>query len=92
MKHLLLIALVALTGCSKLATEPQDKPRPLAQAIPASQAHAYPEGSLTVLSVPVNSNSKYTEHQTCFVWRDKEFKTASLQCPNDRQSYSIDPP
>lgn len=92
MKQLLLIALVALGGCDKPPSAAQDRPRPLAQAMPSSQAHTYPAGDLTVLSVPVNRNSKYTEHQTCFLWRDKEFKTASMQCPNDRQSYSLDPP
>ena len=65
---------------------------PAAMAVPATSRHPLEGGELHVINVPVSARGRHTEHQTCFIWRDQEFKTASLQCPNDRQSYSLEPP
>jgi hypothetical protein len=51
-----------------------------------------PSGVLLVLEIPVNGLRMATERQTCFVWRDSTYQSASLQCPNDRNSYTLDPP
>ncbi len=49
-------------------------------------------GQMGVVDIPVTSIKGMTERQTCFVWRDTEYKSTSMQCPNDRASYSPDPP
>lgn len=50
------------------------------------------QGEVIVVNVPVKKVGSATEWQVCFIWRDKEFKTASLQCPNDKSHLSFDGP
>ena len=93
MARWLILAVLGLSGCIQT-----DAPTPLA-AIPAPakapaglvfETHPLPMGQLTVIQVPVGRLRHATERQSCFLWREPGI--ASLQCPNDRSSYQIDPP
>lgn len=91
------ILLLLLCGCSQDERMANNAHRskvqaPLSDKAVTSKKHALEDGEITVMQVPVTQMDKVTEHQTCYLWRDKETKNVSLQCPNDRQSYSIDPP
>lgn len=80
--------MLALAACT-----PASAPRPAAQVkvmAPTHVTYQISDGSMTVLEVPVSSLGRTTESQTCFLWRDAS--GSSLQCPNDRRSYTIDPP
>lgn len=59
-------------------------------SMPAVKEHRFEDGKMLVIQVPVTSLKNATEHQTCFVWRGAG--ADSLSCPNDRQTYSVDPP
>lgn len=84
----LLILVALLAGCSDKAVKPI---KALAISEPAAKSYSLPNGSLTTIQVPVITMGDVRESQTCFLWRDSEYKTATLQCPNDRQTYTIDP-
>ena len=40
---------------------------------------------VVVIEVPSVVLDVMVERQRCYVWRDMEFKTASMSCPGDRQ-------
>jgi hypothetical protein len=93
MRVLLLCVVVAITGCSDPAPTTKATPQPPKKRLDVAETtHNMARGELVVIEVPVAGVKRITEHQTCFLWRDSEFKTASLQCPNDRASYTVDPP
>jgi outer membrane biogenesis lipoprotein LolB len=88
-----LIAALLLVGCSQ-AAEHETTPRLTAADRKAFSEHAKslpPDthtyqvqgNQLLVVDVPVDGTAKRVESQKCFVWRDQEFKTASIQCPAD---------
>lgn len=83
----------ALIGCAdrdKPAKTPESSPKAPLSVVQTT--HDIERGQLVVMEVPITGAKRITEHQTCFLWRDSEYKTASLQCPNDRASYTVDPP
>lgn len=92
--RLLAVFLIAplLASCDPPPRHQAGAKMPATMALPAPTRHPLEGGELHVINIPVSTSGKHTEHQTCFIWRDQEFKTASLQCPNDRQSYSLEPP
>ncbi len=93
MRALLLSVVVAIVGCSDPAPTTKSTPPPPKERLDvAEKTHNMAHGQLVVIEVPIAGVKRITEHQTCFLWRDSEFKTASLQCPNDRASYTVDPP
>jgi hypothetical protein len=51
--------------------------------VPETRTHSFPAGQLLVMDVPVSDVPGFVYSQRCFVWRDVELKTASLQCPPD---------
>jgi hypothetical protein len=48
-------------------------------------------GEITTVNVPVRSMGDSSEYQVCFVWRDNITQSSTMQCPNDRQTFTIDP-
>lgn len=90
LKPLLLIAFaLALLGCGQSA--PSDSPRTAKkQRIEAAEAALnrspdvrtyHLDGSeLKSIEVPVKDSSGFVDSQRCFVWRDQEFKTATISC------------
>jgi hypothetical protein len=86
----LLAALLALPGCSEApAGKLPVKAAPLEMKTPVPRAWRFDSGELLVIDVPVHATSKYVETQKCYLWRDAEFRTASLQCPNDASQVNL---
>lgn len=56
-----------------------------AQQPPKVTRHRLENGELLVLDVPVVLQYGGLDAAKCFLWRDYEFKTASLQCPSDAE-------
>lgn len=88
-KVLIVLLAALLLGCNqKIAPSKHDVAQIRqedAAALAAPPAvRQYPVGThqLLVVKVPVMSNY-ILSYQTCFVWRDSEYKSASLQCGND---------
>ena len=48
---------------------------------PRTVTHQLPNGQLVVMDVPVADSMGFVESQRCFVWRDMEFHTATVSCP-----------
>ncbi len=47
-------------------------------------------GRVTVVEVPVGGLKHATEYQTCFIYTAGP--AFGFECPNDRRSYTLDPP
>jgi hypothetical protein len=56
--------------------------------LPAAREYTVNGHQLIVLSVPIDQFG-FIEYQRCFVWRDQEFKSASMQC---QQPPELEPP
>lgn len=91
MLRLTLILALVLAGCSDA---PADVPRrtmnerrndaiAISKQPPQQTSHQLRNGELIVLDVPVVVAPGFSDVQKCFLWRDSEFKTASLQCPSE---------
>lgn len=83
---------IALTACSddpaKTAQVGQEKRATrIAKAeerlsvTPVPRTYTIQGNQLLVVDVPTRTNSGFAESQRCFVWRDQEFKTATISCP-----------
>lgn len=79
------LIVLLLAGCK----EPATAPLPVVKEVKTIEVAG---GEITTVHVPVKSMGSVQETQTCFVWRDRVTQSSTMQCPNDRQSYSIDPP
>jgi hypothetical protein len=86
MRWLLLICLV-LAGCEGEQAHPRRSPKERQEAAevklgktPVPRVYRYPDGELRVLEVPVKDGSSFVDQQRCFVWRDEQYKTASISC------------
>jgi hypothetical protein len=88
-----LLVLVALAGCGqseapspKATREAREarvkKAQEAAAQPPRVQRHAVAGGELLVLEVPVALPYGLVDMQHCFIWRDAEFRSASMTCPN----------
>lgn len=44
---------------------------------------------LVVLDVPSAQRGTLVERQRCYVWRDSEFKTATISCPSGEASLDM---
>lgn len=81
---ILVIALV-LAACSgkeppkKSRAERNQNDEKALAAPPTTRAHNINGHQVLVVSIPVKSYFG-VEYQTCFVWRDHEYKTASIHC------------
>lgn len=84
--RLVWIAVLLCAGCSD---SPPEKPRvkvntqARADQPPKRTIYRFDEGQLVVLDIATVGPGGYADSQKCFLWRDAEFRTASLQCPND---------
>ena len=90
MRQVLAVALLLLLGCS-----PQEKPvtakkaerianaEAILRANPQPRSYDIKGNQLLVIDVPTSQGMGYVDSQKCFVWRDAEYKTTTMQCPND---------
>lgn len=51
---------------------------------PAQHVTRFGDHEIRQLDLPVSDGYGGTEYQRCFVWRDAEFKTATLSCPSEQ--------
>lgn len=59
--------------------------KPLMPRVLQAGAH-----ELVVLDVPSAQGTTLVERQRCYVWRDAEFKTATISCPGGETSFDLD--
>ena len=85
-KCALLTLILALSACGEKAPPKKTRAdRNLANeqaltSLPETREYSSINGhQLLVVKIPVVQYS-LLEYQTCFVWRDKEYKTATMQC------------
>lgn len=86
-RFILLVAVV-LAGCSDTVAEKPRKTRQERAAdaeaqlskTPESRTYRFDGNELRVVEVPVKDGSGFVDIQRCFVWRDQEFKTATMSC------------
>lgn len=95
-RPLLAIATTALlSGCWSSAGEPPKQYRTKSQRLkdaeiavsktPTPRTYRLTNGELQVIEVPTADSGGRLDIQRCFVWRDQEYKQASLSCepPHD---------
>ena len=58
--------------------------KPLSPRVLQAGAH-----ELVVLDVPSAQGRTLVERQRCYVWRDAEFKTATISCPGGETSLDL---
>jgi hypothetical protein len=58
---------------------------------PQPRSYRFDGNELKVIDVPVADGSGFLENQRCFVWRDSEFRTATLSCPQAQEMVVADP-
>jgi len=88
MRGLLLIVVVALAGCGEppapttaaRKASRQEKADKALSTTPVPRSYRFDGNELKVIEVPVKDGSGFVDTQRCFVWRDQEFKTASISC------------
>ncbi len=88
MKVLITLLLLALAGCREQkppkGAPDQARAERMERQIsagPTVKTYDIAESQLMVVTVPVkNVLMDDIEIQTCFVWRDKEFRSSSMQC------------
>lgn len=63
---------------------------------PQPRTYTYPDGELRVVDVPVRDTIGLLKLQRCFLWRDREFRAATLSCgqmPDGTDlQYATEPP
>lgn len=52
---------------------------------PVPRTYQVGPNQLQVLDIPVSDGSGFVETQRCLVWRDAEFKTATMSCPQQAE-------
>lgn len=52
---------------------------------PVPRTYTIQGNQLQVLDIPVADSSGFVETQRCMVWRDAEFKTATMSCPQQAE-------
>jgi hypothetical protein len=63
--------------------ERRAKAERLAKQPPKQITYRFDNGELVVIDIATVGDGGLQDSQKCFLWRDAEFKTASLQCPSD---------
>ena len=82
------ILALTVVGCDQIFP-PKKKPQPpmtgesLSNVAAQSVTREISGNQLIIIDVPVSSLGTMKEIQHCFVWRDREFKTASISCPGN---------
>jgi hypothetical protein len=83
-----LTLVLALAACSdapagKVTTKRQDRQAAAEAALaktPEPRSYRFDGNELKIIDVPVKDASGFLDLARCFVWRDAEFRTASLSC------------
>lgn len=87
---LLLFACVVLSACDGKPTPQESSQQHAAHVASAASAASLPltprvlragANELLVLDVPSVTFETMISRQRCYVWRDAEFKTATISCP-----------
>ena len=78
-----------LSACEKPAEAPKARKQP-SERDHATVVREVNGHELLVLDVPSSGLLGLVENTNCFVWRDKEFKTASISCPRPEVHISKD--
>jgi len=58
----------------------QEKADKALSTIPVPRSYRFDGNELKVIEVPVKDGSGFVDSNRCYVWRDQEFKTASISC------------
>lgn len=58
--------------------------------IPPIRSYRYDSGQLLVFEIPFKDSDGLLETHRCLVWRDAEFKSASLSCPHESPDFLPD--
>lgn len=88
MRGLCLFVVVALAGCGEPAppmsaakkASRQEKAEAALSANPVPRSYRFDGNELKVIEVPVKDGSGFVDIQRCFVWRDEQFRSATLSC------------
>lgn len=88
MRGLLLIVVVALAGCGEppapttaaRKASRQEKADKALSTTPVPRSYRFDGNELKVIEVPVKDGSGFVDTQRCFVWRDAEFRSATMSC------------
>lgn len=82
------LVIAVLTGCDngktekraeRLAKEQKEFTEKMA-TISSPREYQVNGHQLLVVKIPVDSFGVDVDYQRCFIWRDQEFKTATMQC------------
>lgn len=65
-----------------------EKARQLLAHKPEQTTYTLGTNQLLVIDFPVRVNDDFTDIKRCFVWRDTEFKTATMSCEQETTSGS----
>lgn len=87
----LIAAAALLSGCADddtnaaaarkaMAEKRQAKAEAALSKTPVPRTYPVGQNQLQVIEVPVADGSGFVDVQRCFVWRDQEFKTATMSC------------
>ena len=76
----LIIMVFLLTGCGQEHSAPTHRPRIVTTETHAKTYH-FGQNEMIVVDIPQGH-----DYQTCFVWRDADFKTSAMSCPYDAYS------
>ena len=91
MRLALLLISALLLGCGVREAQAPAKATAPSDGKPSHVTHDIEGvGRVTVVEVPVGGLKHATEYQTCFVYQSGSH--SGFQCPNDRRSYTLDPP
>ncbi len=97
---------VLVIGCSRVgatadaAVDPASAKRAarvqraqeLAAQPPKVTRHRMESGELQVIEVPTVGAGGFADSQRCFLWRDSEYRTATMQCPADSGAPALEGP
>jgi hypothetical protein len=53
---------------------------------PQPHTYDFDGNQLVVVGIPAADEAGFVDVQTCYVWRDESYKTASISCPSDQTS------
>jgi hypothetical protein len=95
MKLIVLALAIIVVACTEAPANevkvPIEQRRAAAEAAlaktPVARTFDIGEHQLLMFNVPVKTIGGLVEYQRCMVWRDREFRSATLQCPSD----TVDP-
>lgn len=87
--RLLLPVALVLAGCGRASGEDTSqadrahRAKEAAEQPPAVNRFTMEHGEFIVMRVPMLISRTLVDWQTCYVWRDAEYRTSSMQCPAD---------